>query len=215
MFYPIPFQVYDTPYHAISSEATDWQQFLYHLWYHIQNLFNWSNIGQIDIISPGTWAAHSNFIGRFHHNPRTNCIIGTVTISTEMYSLYWNPSQNNWNNVVRRRFQGGVADGIVNLGAIPNYNSEGTYRDFLQYVVRTVWNLIKYDEHPVTTTYIGSSTWVGHFNGSFILQFSGDPGYYRWIIDVHTYSHTLRAEVDSSGNMLNPRYVQFTDLPAS
>lgn len=111
--------------------------------------------------------------------------------------------------------RGGVADGIVNLGAIPNYNSEGTYRDFLQYVVRTVWNLIKYDEHPVTTTYIGSSTWVGHFNGSFILQFSGDPGYYRWIIDVHTYPHTLRAEVDSSGNMLNPRYVQFTDLPAS
>ena len=107
VFYPIPFQVYDTPYHTISSEATDWQQFLYHLWYHIQNLFNWSNIGQIDIISPGTWAAHSNFIGRFHHNPRTNCIIGTVTISTEMYSLYWNPSQNNWNNVVRRRFQGG------------------------------------------------------------------------------------------------------------
>lgn len=107
VFYPIPFQVYDTPYHAISSEATDWQQFLYHLWYHIQNLFNWSNIGQIDIISPGTWAAHSNFIGRFHHNPRTNCIIGTVTISTEMYSLYWNPSSGDWNKVVRQRFVGG------------------------------------------------------------------------------------------------------------
>ncbi len=107
VFYPIPFQVYDTPYHAISSEATDWQQFLYHLWYHIQNLFNWSNIGQIDIISPGTWAAHSNFIGRFHHNPRTNCIIGTITISTEMYSLYWNPSSGDWNKVVRQRFVGG------------------------------------------------------------------------------------------------------------
>lgn len=100
MFYPGAFQTYSTIYTAIT--AADWQLFLYHLWYHIQNTFNWTNIGEIDIISPTTWNDQSHGIGRFHYNPAIDTIVGTVQVAYETYGMYWNPSKNNWDNVIRR-----------------------------------------------------------------------------------------------------------------
>ena len=75
--------------------------------------------------------------------------------------------------------------------------------------------MIKNDEHPITTNYVGAATWVGYFNASFFLQFSGSEGWWRWIINIYTYSHTFRAEIDQNGNMINPRYVNFTVLSES